>query len=92
MQALGDAPPLLGRDYLHLVWQSNPMDRDSYWRAMATHSLSDGGNEFSGYGEYVLTGQLTIYLLGVLPVGNVQQEFSSLLRQSVTAGLKLALP
>lgn len=91
-QALGYAPPLLGRDYLHLVWQSNLMESGGYWRAMATHSLADNGNELSGYGEIALTGHVTAFALAVLPAGNARQEFSSLSRRSVTAGLKIALP
>jgi hypothetical protein len=31
-------------------------------------------------------------MLGALPAGGTQQEFSSLLRYSVTAGIKVALP
>ena len=91
-QALGYAPPLLGRDYLHLVWQSNLMESGGYWRVMATHSFADNGNELSGYGEIALNGHVTAFALAVLPAGNARQEFSSLLRNSLTAGLKVALP
>lgn len=91
-QALGFAPPLLGRDYLHLVWQSNLMESGGYWRMMATHSFTDHGNELSGYGETVLAGDVSIFALAVLPLGSARQEFSSLFRRSLTAGLKIALP
>ncbi len=91
-QALGNAPPLLGRDYLHLVWQSNLMESGGYWRAMASHSFSDNGNEFSAYGELALSGHLTAFALAVLPSGNARQEFSSLYARSLSAGLKVALP
>lgn len=90
--ALSMAPRLLGRDYLHLVWQSNLMDERGYWRLMATHSLSDGGNELAGYGEGVLSGRLSAYGLAVWAPGNARQEFSALLRHSLTLGLKIALP
>lgn len=90
--ALQFAPPLLGRDYLHLVWQSNLMESGGYWRMMATHSFSDHGNELSGYSEFSLNRQVTVFMLGALPAGGTQQEFSSLLRYSVTAGIKVALP
>ncbi|BBJ00695.1 hypothetical protein FGKAn22_23870 [Ferrigenium kumadai] len=91
-QALAYSPPLLGRDYLHLVWQSNLMETGGYWRAMATHSFTDNGNELSGYGEIALTGHVTAFALAILPMDGARQEFSSLLRRSVTAGLKIALP
>ena len=90
--ALGLAPRLLGRDYLHLVWQSNLMSELGYWRLMYTRNLTDGGNELAGYGERVLAGQLSAYLLAVLPQGNARQEFSALFQRSVTVGLKFALP
>ena len=90
--ALGLAPRLLGRDYLHLVWQSNLMDEHGYWRLMLTRNLTDGGNEIAGYGETVLTSKISAYLLAVLPQGGARQEFSALLQRSVTLGLKIALP
>lgn len=90
--ALGNAPSLLGRDYLHLVWQSNLMESGGYWRAMATHSFTDGGNELSGYAESALTRRITVFALAALPLGSPWQEFSSLYRSSFTAGLKIALP
>ena len=90
--ALGLRPPLLGRDYLHLVWQSNLMDDAGYWRLMASRNLTDGSSELAAYGEYVLNHRMTAYLLAVLPQGNAQQEFSSLFQNSLTLGLKIALP
>jgi len=90
--ALGLAPRLLGRDYLHLVWQSNMMGEVGYWRLMYTRNLTDGGNELAAYGETVLASRLSIYGLVILPVGTARQEFSALFTRSVTAGLKIALP
>lgn len=89
---LGLMPRLLGRDYLHLVWQNNMMGEAGYWRLMYTHNLTDGGNELAGYGETVLASQLSVYALAVFPQGNARQEFSALFKRSVTAGLKIALP
>ncbi len=89
--ALGLAPRLLGRDYLHLVWQANMMSETGYWRLMYTRNFTDGGNEFAGYGETTLTSHLSLFLLAVLPQGNARQEFSALFQRSVTAGLKIAL-
>ena len=90
--ALGAAPRLLGRDYLHLVWQSNLMDDQGYWRLMVTRNLTDRGNEIAGYGETVLTRTISAYLLALAPQGNARQEFSALLQRSVTLGFKIALP
>ena len=90
--ALGLEPRQLGRDYLHMVWQSNMMGEIGYWRLMYTRNITDGGNEFAGYGETVLSTRVSIYALAVLPVGNARQEFSALFTRSLTAGLKIALP
>ncbi|MCK9200763.1 MAG: hypothetical protein M0P59_08360 [Gallionella sp.] len=91
-QALGLAPRLLGRDYLHLVWQSNLMESDGYWRLMYTHNTTDGSNELGAYGEKTLTPHLSAFAMGAWNSGNARQELSSLFTQSVTLGLKVALP
>ena len=90
--ALGLRPQLLGRDYLHLVWQSNMMDERGFWRLMATHGLTDGSNEFSGYGEWVLSNKVSAFALAAISPGNSRKEFSALIDYSVTLGLKIALP
>lgn len=89
---LGLKPRLLGRDYLHMVWQSNLMESSGYWRLMYTRNFTDNGNELAGYGETTLATHLSIYVLAVLPVGTARQEFPALFTRSVTAGLKIALP
>ncbi|MBY0579157.1 MAG: hypothetical protein K2P57_08925 [Burkholderiales bacterium] len=83
------APPLLGRDYLHLVLQSNLMESSGYWRLMFTHT--DGSDELSGYGEHALNGRTTLFALAVLPSGGAGREFSSLFSSSLTVGLRFAL-
>lgn len=90
--ALGQAPRLLGRDYLHLVWQSNLMAETGYWRLMFSRNLNDDGNELAGYGETVLSPKISAYALAILPQGNARQEFSALVQRSLTLGLKIALP
>jgi hypothetical protein len=90
--ALGYAPPLLGRDFLHLVWQSNLMDSDGYWRLMLTHSLTDQDTELAGYGEYALNDRASLFGQAALNLGSARQSLSGLYRSSLTIGLKLALP
>lgn len=89
---LGLMPRLLGRDYMHLVWQANMMSETGYWRLMYTRNFTDSGNELAAYGETTVNPHLSIYALAVLPVGNARQESSVLFTRSVTAGLKIALP
>jgi hypothetical protein len=89
---LGLMPRLLGRDYLHAVWQANMMSETGYWRMMYTRNLTDNGNEVAAYGETTLHPRLSIYALAVVPVGNARQESSALFKRSVIAGVKIALP
>ena len=90
--ALGLAPRLLGRDYLHFVLQSNQLESKGYWRVMMTHSMTDNSNEISGYGEENVYKQVSVFAIGVLHGTNAQKEFSSLFENSITLGLKIALP
>jgi hypothetical protein len=90
-EALSLAPRLLGRDYLHLVWQSNFMESDGYWRVMFTRNLTDNGNDLGAYGETILNERLTTFATALVSEGSSTQEASSLITLSLTIGLKLAL-
>lgn len=90
--ALSAAPQLLGRDYVHMVWQSNLMESSRYWRVMVTHSFTDGNNELAGYTEKALSSRYTAFALAQITAGGAQQEFSRLLNHFLTLGIKVALP
>ena len=90
--ALAYAPPLLGRDYLYLLWQNNILESDGYWRLMWARSLTDHGSQFSGYAEWTLGRRLSAFVLGIKPLGDARQEFSSLISSMAMAGIKVALP
>lgn len=90
-QALAMAPRLLGRDYVHLVWQSNLMESTGFWRMMYTRSLTDGGGELGGYGETTLSGRTSGFATAVVSSGKSSQEASSLFSRSFTLGVKVAL-
>jgi hypothetical protein len=90
--ALSAAPQLLGRDYLHLVWQSNPMESCGYWRLMATHNFTDDSNEMAGYCEYTINPRFTAFALGMVATGGAQREFAGLVTHTLTLGVKVALP
>ncbi len=90
--ALAAMPRLMGRDYLHLVWQSNLMDSDGYWRLMATHNLSDHGSTLAGYGELAFAGRYSLFATGYWNFGNTRQGSAALIRGAITAGLKVAMP
>jgi hypothetical protein len=90
--ALSHLPLLLGKDYLHLVWQSNPLETYIYWRIMATHSITDHGNELSAYAEYTLNESTSLFGMAIVNLGNERQEFSSLLHNNFNLGIKIAFP
>jgi hypothetical protein len=90
--ALSYAPPLLGRDYLYLVWQTNLMESSGYTRVMFTHNLTDSSNELDGYSEYTVNPHLSIFGLATFTGGGVQSEFARLYEQMLTLGVKVALP
>jgi hypothetical protein len=90
--ALTKRPPLLGRNYLHLVWQSNQLDDGDYWRAMWSRNLDDTGNEWAGYYDHPLNRHLSFYALGVVNNGGPRSEFAALIERSLSLGLRLALP
>jgi hypothetical protein len=89
--ALRAAPQLLGRDYVHMVWQSNIMESNGYWRLMATHNITDGSNELSGYGEHTLDPRITAFVLAQATTGGSHREFSSLSNGLFMLGVKFAL-
>lgn len=83
------APGLLGRDYLHLVWQSNLMADGGYTRLMATRGFDSGDRELAAYAERNLDHRAALFAVALA------SESGGFVRQrvrSVTAGLKLALP
>ncbi len=90
--ALINRPPLLGRNYLHLVWQSNQLEDGDYWRAMWSRNLDDAGNEWAGYYDHPLNRHLSLYALCVINNGGPRSEFAALIERSLTVGLRLALP
>ena len=90
--ALTYAPPLLGRDYLYLVWQTNLMESTGYTRVMFTHNLTDSSNELDGYSEYTVNPHLSVFGLATLTSGRAQSELSRLYEQMLTLGVKIALP
>ena len=61
---LGLMPRLLGRDYLHVVWQANMMSETGYWRLMYTRNLTDNGNELAAYGETTVNPHFSVLCAG----------------------------
>jgi hypothetical protein len=92
IQALTNAPLLLGRNYLNLVWQNNLLDNGDYWRLMWSRNLDDASNEWGAYFDHPINRHLNFYALGVINSGGAQREFAALIERSLSIGLRLALP
>ena len=90
--ALVNRPPLLGRQYLHLVWQSNPLADGDYWRAMWSRNLEDTGNEWAVYYDHPINRRLSLSALGVLNQGGAQREFAALIETGCRSVFGLPCP
>jgi len=87
--AAADAPVLLARHYLGLIWQSNPQENTHYWRALATRNLSDSSMQWNAYAEKNLNPHLTLFVNATANSGGSRDEFGSLVKRSVNVGAKI---
>ena len=90
--ALTAAPPLLGRDYLYLVWQTNLMESAGFTRMMFTYNITDSSDELSGYSEYTMNPHLSAFWQATINYGGTRREFARLFDQMFTLGVKVAFP
>lgn len=87
-QALGQAPRLLGRNYLWLGWQSNPQDSKLYWRTEWVGNLTDGSSQAMVYAERSFWPRLSGFAMLARQVGGAQTEYGALWRNTLILGLK----
>jgi hypothetical protein len=87
-QGLGQAPALLGRDYLSLLWQSNLQESGHYWRLVWTGNLQDRGSQVLAYGELSLATRFTVFAALSRNLGGARTEAGCLFGTSLTLGVK----
>lgn len=87
-QGIGQAPALLGRDYASLLWQSNPQESELYWRLMWTTNLHDRSSQASLYAEKNLSPRVSAFIALTRNLGGVETDYGSLIRTSLTLGIK----
>lgn len=87
-QTLGQAPTLLGRDYLALQWQSNPQEGEQFWRLGWIANLSDGGQQLSAYYERNLAARWSVFASATANLGPADSEARRLIGNSLTMGFK----
>jgi hypothetical protein len=87
--AAADAPVLLARHYLGLIWQSNPQENTHYWRALATRNLTDNSMQWNAYAEKNLNPHLTLFVNATVNSGGSRAEYSALMKRSVNIGAKI---
>lgn len=90
-QALGQAPRLLGRDYLWLGLQSNPQESGLYWRVEYSRQLADRSGQVLAYAEKNFWPKVSGFVVLSRSSGGPATEFGSLVRTRLTLGLKLFL-
>lgn len=87
-QLNGVMPPLLGRSYFYVLWQSNLQDTSRYWRVSLTENVLDHSRQFQVYAELPAGARLTLFGSLVQNFGPLRSEFSSVVRTSFTLGIK----
>ncbi len=87
-QGLGQAPALLGRGYASLLWQSNPQESELYWRLMWTANVQDRSSQASLYAEKNLSPRFNAFVALTRNLGGVETDYGSLIRTSLTLGIK----
>lgn len=89
--ALSQAPALLGRDYLSVMWQSNPQESNLYWRLQSAGNFNDRSTQSSLYVEKNISSRISFFCLFTLNAGGRESEYGALLRHAGTVGIKLFL-
>jgi len=86
--ATSDAPVLLARNYLGLIWQSNPQENTQYWRLLATRNLTDQSMQWSAYAEKSINPHVTLFVNGLVNSGDGRTENGAFIKRSVDIGAK----
>jgi hypothetical protein len=86
--AAANTPGLLGRDYLSLLWQSNPQESERYWRLSTTVNVHDRSGQINAYYEKNLSPRFFVFVNGLRNVGPASSEFRSVIEYVLTVGVK----
>jgi len=87
--AVAGAPVLLARNYLGLIWQSNPQENTRYWRLLTTRNLTDHSMQWNAYAEKNLNPHLTLFVNATANSGGGSAEYGSLVKRSINLGAKI---
>lgn len=90
-QALQYSSALLGRHYVSLVWQSSPLESDSYWRVASAINVRDRSNQITAYYERNISPRVTLFANGVYNVGAHDSEYRMINRSVFSMGAKFFL-
>ncbi|MBA3006106.1 MAG: hypothetical protein KJ900_17710 [Proteobacteria bacterium] len=86
--AISQAPSLLGRDYVSIIWQSNPQEGTLYWRLMSAGNVHDYSSQTSLYVEKNISPRISLFALVTVNAGHADSEYGALLSSMVTMGAK----
>lgn len=84
-------PRQMGRNYLWLGLQSNPQHTQFLWRGEWVRNQTDASSRWMAYMEKSFNSNLSGFLMLRRHVGGGSTEFGSLVKSSVTVGIKLFL-
>ncbi|MHB1123191.1 MAG: hypothetical protein ACYC0T_10780 [Ramlibacter sp.] len=86
--AAANIPALLGRNYLSLLWQSNPQESAQYWRLGCVANLHGPGMQLSGYYEKSVSPHFSVFVNAVRNAGPSNSEFRLVVGHVLTLGIK----
>ncbi len=87
--AAANAPGLLGRNYLALLWQSNPQESSQYWRFSATVNAHDRSGQIGGFYEKNLSPHFSVFVNALRSAGPANSEFRRAINHVLTLGVKV---
>jgi hypothetical protein len=81
-------PPLLGKNYVSLVFQSDLQETSPYWRAMLVRNIQDHSNQAIIYLERKLSDRFSVFGSFRRNFGGPDTEFGAVVRSEAVLGLK----
>lgn len=85
-QGAGPAGELRGRQYSHLLWQSNPQDSSPYWRVSWSRNQRDHSSQLNVYLEQQVGAAGSVFLAVTKNLGG--GEFGAVIGSTLTLGAK----
>jgi hypothetical protein len=86
--ATAERPPLLGKKYVSLVFQSDLQETSPYWRAMWVRNIQDQSSQAIIYLETRVSDRFSVFGLLRRNFGAADTEFGAVVRSEAVLGFK----